>query len=312
MSHEVETMFSRDVPWHGLGTTTGKALTSAEAIVAAGLDWTVRKAPIFFKDDARKTHQVPGRFATVRSTDEVALGVVGRDFVPLQNTESFQVLDDLVGEGELLFDSAGSLRGGQVVWVAAKLPEGIQLLGHENLDLYAILSHGHDGTRSIEVMFTPILTVCMNTLTLGRSVAKSRFAVAHRANAKARLAQAAQLLTGITDYGQTMQRIAEELAATEMELADLDSWLDTLYEDIRDKEPKRAETHAKGTLATWTGSTNIRDEVRLTGWGAYNAVTEYWDHTRARAESTPEGRVRSIWEGTGRHYRDRALQMLVK
>ena len=42
MPHEIETMFSARIPaWHKLGTVTEGALNSADAIVQAGLDWTV-------------------------------------------------------------------------------------------------------------------------------------------------------------------------------------------------------------------------------------------------------------------------------
>ena len=42
MSANVESMFYvREKPWHGLGTEVKKVPTSADALVYAGLDWTV-------------------------------------------------------------------------------------------------------------------------------------------------------------------------------------------------------------------------------------------------------------------------------
>ena len=42
MSHNINSMFyCGEKPWHKLGTEVSEAQTSAQAIVAAGLDWKV-------------------------------------------------------------------------------------------------------------------------------------------------------------------------------------------------------------------------------------------------------------------------------
>ena len=47
MSAEVESMFYvRETPWHGLGINVEEALSSKEALAAAGLDWKVVPHPI--------------------------------------------------------------------------------------------------------------------------------------------------------------------------------------------------------------------------------------------------------------------------
>ena len=48
MSANVETMFYvREKPWHGLGTRIEEAPTSADALVYAGLDWTVEQKDVY-------------------------------------------------------------------------------------------------------------------------------------------------------------------------------------------------------------------------------------------------------------------------
>lgn len=311
MSHEVETMFSRTVPWHGLGTVTGEALRAEDAIRAAGLDWTVAKRPV--KYNFGGSLQTDNRhFVTVRESDGQAFGIVGTEFVPLQNVEAFEVLDDLVGDGELLFDSAGSLRSGRVVFVCAKLPQAVKVAGHDDVELYAVLSHGHDGTRAISVDITPIMTVCMNTLTLGQQLAKSHVKVQHRSNAKARLRDAGEVLGLMYDYAATLSRISDELAAVEMDLAASRRFVEGLYRDDKacSTETVRAK-HAEGTLTTLEKSDRIRDEHRFTAWGNFQAVTEWWDWRRPQRENdTVETRVRSTWDGAGRHFREKSLQLL--
>ena len=92
MPHAVESMFSANVPaWHQLGVVTKGALTSAEAIEKAGLDWTVSLNPLFVGvTDAggeEFPEKVPNFFATVRDMDNGILGVVGNRYVPIQKCE---------------------------------------------------------------------------------------------------------------------------------------------------------------------------------------------------------------------------------
>ena len=54
MAHLVESLAyvnengdSRNVPWHGLGTSVNHAMTSEEALELAGLNWTVKSEPVY-------------------------------------------------------------------------------------------------------------------------------------------------------------------------------------------------------------------------------------------------------------------------
>ena len=51
MSANVETMFyTREKPWHGLGTMVMEAPTSADALSLAGLDWNVIQKSVVTED----------------------------------------------------------------------------------------------------------------------------------------------------------------------------------------------------------------------------------------------------------------------
>ena len=106
MPHEVETMFSARVPaWHGLGVMTPMALNSRDAIVHAGLDWTVATRPMVTFDaenGAKGFVAVPDHYATVRETDDKVLGVVGSRYTPIQNLECFDFMDTIVDDLSLI------------------------------------------------------------------------------------------------------------------------------------------------------------------------------------------------------------------
>ncbi len=90
-----------EVPWHGLGKKLNKPATAKEAIEAAGLNWPVIKLPLFA---GSKHIPVPDKFAVIRKTSNIVsktdpvLGVVGKDYTPLQNTDAFTFFDAIVGQ----------------------------------------------------------------------------------------------------------------------------------------------------------------------------------------------------------------------
>jgi hypothetical protein len=116
MSHEIETMFSvRETPWHGLGTIVQEAPTAADAIKLAKLDWRVTTAPLFMSDGKPVKAK-----AVVRESDGRILGHhVGAKWTPLQNDHAFDWFNPLVESGDCKFETAGSLRSGERVWILA-------------------------------------------------------------------------------------------------------------------------------------------------------------------------------------------------
>ena len=90
-------MYIGKPPWHGLGTQLDCPATAEEAITAAGLNYDVQLTPLATTDGL----DVPQRKAVVRYDTQQVLGVVGNDYVPVQNREAFGFLDAVVAEGGL-------------------------------------------------------------------------------------------------------------------------------------------------------------------------------------------------------------------
>ena len=162
MADNVESMFSvREKPWHGLGTVVSEALTSAEALKEAGLDWRVYQQPIF----TNFGKVIEGYRANVRSTDDKVLGVVSDRYKVVQNDEAFEFTDELLGEG-VRYETAGSLQGGRKIWLLAKLPEMYVMAG-DRVSSYLVFSNTHDGSGAVRAAITPVRVVCNNTLEPG-------------------------------------------------------------------------------------------------------------------------------------------------
>src|SRR4051812_46761077 len=81
----------QEKPWHGLGKIVKDYPDSKEALEFAGLDFTVEKRELFTmkKADISGSEDlfVPDYFATVRTDTDAVLGVVGKGYEVVQNTD---------------------------------------------------------------------------------------------------------------------------------------------------------------------------------------------------------------------------------
>jgi Domain of unknown function (DUF932)/Tetratricopeptide repeat len=185
MPHSVESMmYAGQVPWHGLGTPVSTEVTAGDAIKHAGLSWHVDLQPVFAGAGLVQS-LVAGVKATVRNTDQRALGVVGDRYMPVQNEDAFAFFDSVVGEGQAIYHTAGSLDGGRRVWVLAKLPGEVRLHQDEVTEKYLLLMNSHDGSTALRMLFTPVRVVCQNTLNLAmRGTSAEGIAIRHTACTK--------------------------------------------------------------------------------------------------------------------------------
>lgn len=86
MAANVETMFyTRQKPWHGLGTMVMEASDSKTALNLAGLDWSVIQKELTTEDGIA----VKGFKANLRDRDKQILGVVTDRYKVVQNEEAF-------------------------------------------------------------------------------------------------------------------------------------------------------------------------------------------------------------------------------
>jgi phage/plasmid-like protein (TIGR03299 family) len=281
MSHEVETMFSgnRITPWHGLGNVVDGVLTAREAIVAGGLDWTVSLQPIFRrKHDITASgvtetfEQIDNRFELVRDSDQTPYAVLSDKYKPFQNEQAFDFMDTLVASGSAKYETAGSLKGGRVVFLTMEMPDYITLPGGDKIKTYLLLRTTHDGTGRIMVYVVTVRVVCWNTLTIGIAGARHKWGVTHTADVKEKIDQARASLGLTIDYDKAFRQEAEELMA--VRVTD-DQIARFLKEEIEDR-PRRDVLIEKIIFNVNNSPTVAGYEG--TGWAAFNGVTEQLEH----------------------------------
>jgi len=315
MSANVETMFYRlTTPWHGLGTKVDDYLNSADAIKAAGLDWTVSKREMSFENAIGENIMVPDKYAIVRDTDETVLGTVGKVWKPLQNNEAFDFTDALLTEGCDNLDSlsiedecpryetAGSLANGSHIWLLAKMPIEVKVNGYDAVDMFLLFSNGHDGKHAVQAAITPVRVVCQNTLNLAMATTKQKFSIRHSGQMKDKI-EAARLALGMTfAYAHEFEDIANQLAAVDVTLDGfkrLAVELAPTSEDIQNR-----------IVDSYVHTKTLTDEQKLTGWGAVNAVGEYFAWGRNPYKGA-ESRFTNDMFGDSENARNKAVKLLL-
>ena len=224
MTANIETMFYvKEKPWHGMGTKVETAVTSADALHLAGLDWIVEPKPVYVENNGifgTAMEAIPGYVANTRNADGQVLGIVTDSYKIVQNTDAFQFTDNLVG-GDVRYETAGSLANGKRVWLLAKLPD-TEIVG-DKVERFLVFTNTFDGSGAVRVACTPIRVVCQNTLNYALHTAKRSWSVRHTANIHNRIAEAQQALQLENRYVDALNRNANTLARQHLSDYQLDS-----------------------------------------------------------------------------------------
>lgn len=302
-------VYERHPPWHGLGTVVQNVGTAEEAMKAAGLDWEVGVEDAYYQvsgddEDVGQYYKAPRCRLTIRSDlamsgGDRVLGHVGPSFVPVQNVDAFKICDVLVGEAGLKYETVGSLRGGRVVWMVVRLPQEPKV-GEDIFHPFLVLRNAHDGSASLEAMFTPINTVCHNSMGLARRSVSQRIRIRHTKNVKDQLLVAKTILDQATAYFKENLDVMRSLRDKKINDAFVVAYLKALFPD-----PESGRI-SKLAIAARTQVHHIyqRDQDRdggVTAYGLWNAITEYLDHgqsTRSTSKNPFEVRMNSLMWGT--------------
>lgn len=319
MAHEVETMFSaREVPWHRLGNVVKESLTAKDAIIAGGMDWKCEEQPLFLRgqntvDDIPVIGQTaPEHKAVVRTSDNSILGVVKGRYHIIQNSECFDFMDDVVGSGQAIYETAGSLRDGKVIFMTVKLPDDAKV-GDDVIEKYVLLTSSHDGSLSLQVRWTPVRVVCMNTLGAALSGrTDSMLKIRHTRNYGSKVTQAREVLKLTDHYYKVMEYDFNRLLDEQYSAGQMRTLTETLFPSDGKPSTKTKNNRAKVLELFHTGRGQAA--VANTRWAAWNAVTEYVDHyaTVRRHGEAPEGeaRMNSAILGSGSDLKQKALNLL--
>lgn len=281
MSANVETMFyTRQKPWHGLGTMVMEAPTSKEALALAGLDWKVIQKPIETDDGL----PITGFKANLRETDNQILGVVTDRYKVVQNEDAFAFTDALLGEG-ITYETAGSLQGGRRTWMLARLPQHYIISGDE-ITPYLVFMNSHDGTGAIKVVMTPIRVVCQNTLNLAISTARRSWSTNHTGDISGKLEDAKNTLLYAERYmaelGKTIDKLNHQ-KLSDRQVYDYINALFPLVDNASELQKKNLLRMKEDMKARYFDAPDLQ-HVGKNAYRFINAVSDFATHAKPLKE----------------------------
>src|SRR5665213_870741 len=312
MSHLVENMFSvKETPWHKLGVVIKDAPSMDKVLELAGLNWSVSLRPLHLTMPDGTPKQVSEN-AIVRDSDNSVLGFTGRRYRPLQNADALEFFRPFQESGLCSFETAGSLKSGQKIWIMASLNNAeMEIVKGDVVRKYLLLSNGHDGKMGIRVGFTPVRVVCANTLPSAHNAGESKlFRVFHSSKTIENLET---LRETINAANATFEATAEQyrhLATRGVNAGDVARYVDLVFYNGKQAETDR-EKIARETLNEninrlfEVGHGNDLANVRGTYWALYNGVTQYLSYEQGRSD---DSRLDSLWYGANKDMNKTALE----
>ncbi len=272
----------RTMLWGRVGkifAADGAPATAEDAIVEAGLDWSLDLRKIGFHNSGGNFVVAQGKKAVVREDTDTLLGVVGGRYKTFDNREAFSFADSLVDGAGAAFESAFSYEDGKVVGLTMRLPEHIEVAGGDSFGQYLMLRTRHDGTGSIQVAVQNVRMMCLNQFDFKLRQAKNRWAISHTQRASQHLQQAREALKLTFAYTEEWAQAVDQLTTINYSDAKLKDELERILTRWRIGS-SAIEDQVASVLGNRERSSTIQDEVRGTAYGALNAATEYYEHLR--------------------------------
>ncbi len=332
MAHEIDTTTGQAAvfttvtpPWHGLGTVIENAATSREAIALACLHWTVEQWPIETVDPNTQVRYTADRHvANVRTDTNAVLGVVGKQYHPFQNRDAFEFMDSIVGDKLAMFETAGALRDGRIVWMLARIPREYRAGSDDVIKPYVLLVNSHDGSSALRMIATTVRVVCMNTLHLALSRAAHTsskggskgegISIRHRPNLEERVREAREKLGIVAARFDQFDEELHRMLDRQMRSLDLRDYFHAVLPTPADDATERKKRTHRDTIRqfheNFENESNSLAGVRGSVWAAYNAVSEWADHQRRfrgkGEQQRAENRLNSTWFGSSHQIKQRA------
>lgn len=320
MGHELEafadgsTSFvsrsDRDEPWHKLGQRVDGAIDTKTALEKARLaDWNIRLQPkkVQVEDEFGNPFvmEEESRFTVVRTHPDPAengrpdvLGEVGSRYKVVQNEDAFSFVDYMVGESAepISWETAGSIRGGRVVFGMIRMPKDIVLKTSPEGDTditheYLLITTSHDGSWQVTVKNTPLRVVCKNTLHVALAGMGQEYRIRHTQSVDSKIGEAREALRlsylAIDKFQAKAEKMLEA-AITDLEFTRL---VERIYEHPKHEAERKGKSPSAAAITRWD---NKRDQLFSlykadeatagTAWGAYNALIERLDWARTPRE----------------------------
>lgn len=312
MPHYFETGFVvRRPAWHRLASVLDDYPGSwEEARRLAGLDWEPIRvpsyefrgvntggSPVYEPGDGvtGDYFEDPDRVRIVRSDTGATLAVANDSYQLITHAEMGDVVEAILDQPGVKYETAGSLEEGRAVWALALLDEPVQLKGAAGQDHsltlpYLSIMNRHDGGSALRVQSTTVRIVCANTWRASELEGEQTgtvFSFRHTKHWRHKVDEARQVITGVRrDFHAYCQAASELLGITvtpQQTERFISEFIPAPPEGLTSKRVRENIEHARSALRKILRS-DTTAPVAHTAFGLVQAAGEYADHVR-RARS---------------------------
>ncbi|WP_406168919.1 DUF932 domain-containing protein [Streptomyces sp. NBC_00996] len=292
-------LYASSPAWHGLGQIIPGGTTDIDEVLAlSGLDFKVTTVPALYEWQGEMREHADQRH-TVRTDTGAALGAVGRKYCPIQNRQGFEFLQELVGRFDVVWESAGLLRGGKRVFISIRLPETVTVDADGINDIvvpYVAVMNDHSGQGQFQCVVTPWRPVCANTERFAVRDAVTRWAVRHTAGATSEIKEARRTLGLSVQYFEHFAAEETALARTDIAVRDFHDVIGDLW-PLDDDATDAKKTNFAARLGTLDERFRTETErVGRTAYAAERAITGYLDHVAPRRP--PKSMTEEVFRAT--------------
>jgi phage/plasmid-like protein (TIGR03299 family) len=294
MPADVESMFSvRELPWHGGGLVLGDYPGCwGEARRLAGLEWEPVAEQVYALagvggDGGPRYEPVEGWKRIARSDTGATLSLNRDSYTLITHAEMGEVVEAVLSQANVRWETAGALDGGRSVWCLAALDEPISLPGDDTVTMpYLAITNRHDGGGSCALRATAVRIVCANTFRAAELEGERQgltFAFRHCRNWRERVQDARAAVTGARREMAAYRQLARELLGVHVTAGQRELFVrrfvpmppDGLITDRVAANVEEARAALRLILESPTTAA-----VAHTAYGLVQAAGEYLDHVR--------------------------------
>lgn len=316
----------REPSWHGEETLLADYPENwDEARMAAGLMWEPRKVTGYRMVNDPITDQLRDRIeaAVLAGTDiaisyeelramqgshapidEIAiierddtgayLGTVSKDYPLITHAQMGEIMETILGQTNVKFETAGSVKGGRQVYALVRLDEPYVAPGDEHgpngepVQTFPFLAllNSHDGAGALKVVMTQVRVVCWNTVQAADADGERhgrQFSFRHVGNPMERIEDAKAALMGLREDAVRWRAIADELYGVPVDQAHVSQYLSEFIPAppdgvVSDRVKGNIQRDRAKFMHLLEQPTNAH--LAGTALGVYNASLEFLDHIR--------------------------------
>jgi phage/plasmid-like protein (TIGR03299 family) len=353
----------RQNPWHRCGRVLQDEVTGTEMLKAAGLDWEVKSSSVLFnstmlaKEDTpigwdkesdspimgkatidAGQMTVPNMKVVYRGDTGQSLGVVGQDYEVFQNADIVNFFEGLVQGRKIVYETAGGLGSGDVVWMQARIPDLTLDIKGDEMHTYMLIRSGHGGNMSLACFPTTVRTICQNTIRsankqfferrekFGANTVNAGYNIKHTKNMREIVAQVQSAYQACFNDLMLNKEMYDALADVNFTTDIKNKFFEFMVDPSKDESAKakeiskRAETRRNNKIDEFEkilASPTNQTGTKGTMFSLLQIATEYVDHYRGTrltddSMTDEQARFESANFGSGDAIKAKALDKILE